>query len=282
MTMNFEKFMILSDIFIYPVKSLAGIRVSEWEVVETGLKYDRQWMLIDEQGQFLSQRRLPKMALIQTRLTDSELILSAPNSVDFHLPLESKGGATIQSTVWEDCCDAQHVSNAADSWFSKVLEMPCKLVYLPTETKRGVDLNYANDADRVAFSDGFPFLIVSENSLNALNAELANPVEMARFRPNLVIEGCEAYAEDFWREIQIGKIDFRLPKPCSRCSVPGINPHTAEVTKEPLTTLSRLRKWQNKIYFGQNALHNSVGILKVGDNVEIKNSGEKQPPIFES
>lgn len=272
--------MILNDIFIYPVKSLACIRVSEWEVVETGLKYDRQWMLIDEQRQFLSQRRLPKMALIQTRLTDSELILSAPNFADFYLPLESKGGAIIQSTVWKDCCDAQHVSNAADLWFSDVLEMPCQLVYLPTETKRGVDLNYANDADRVAFADGFPFLIVSENSLNALNAELEKPIEMVRFRPNLVISGCDAYSEDFWREIQISDIVFRLPKPCSRCSVPGINPETAEVTKEPLTTLSRLRKWQNKIYFGQNALHDSVGILKIGDNVEVKISGEKQPPIF--
>lgn len=271
---------ILSDIFIYPVKSLAGIRVSEWEVVETGLKYDRQWMLIDEYGQFLSQRRLPKMALIQTRLTDSALILSALNFDDFSLPLESKGGAIIQSTVWKDCCDAQHVSNEADAWFSAVLEMPCQLVYLPAETKRGVDLNYATDADRVAFSDGFPFLIVSENSLNALNAELENSIEMARFRPNLVISGCEAYAEDFWRKIQIGEMVFRLPKPCSRCSVPAINPHTAEVTKEPLTTLSRLRKWQNKIYFGQNALHNSCGTLKVGQSVEIKISGEKQPPIF--
>jgi uncharacterized protein YcbX len=270
----------LNDIFIYPVKSLAGIRVENWEVVETGLKYDRQWMLIDENVQFLSQRRLPKMALIQTQLTDSELILSAPNFADFHLPLESKGGAIIQSTVWEDCCDATHVSNAADAWLSAVLEISCQLVYLPIETKRGVDLNYAIENDRVAFSDGFSFLIVSENSLNALNAELENSIEMARFRPNLVISGCDAYAEDFWREIKIGDIDFRLPKPCSRCSVPAINPQTAEVTKEPLTTLSRLRKWQNKIYFGQNALHNSVGNLKIGQGVEIKISGEKQPPIF--
>lgn len=272
----------LSDIFIYPVKSLAGIRISEWDVVETGLKYDRQWMLVDENGQFLSQRRLPKMVLIQTRLTDSELILSAPNFSDFSLSLELKGGAIIQSTVWEDCCDAQHVSNDADAWFSAILEMPCRLVYLPTKTKRGVDLRYANNTDRVAFSDGFPFLIVSENSLNALNSELENSIEMARFRPNLVISGCESYAEDSWREIRIGEIDFRLPKPCSRCSIPGINPKTADVTKEPLTMLNRLRKWQNKIYFGQNALHNQNGNLKVGDIVEIKISGKKQPPIFES
>lgn len=271
--------MTLNDIFIYPVKSLAGIRVAQWDVVETGLRYDRQWMLIDENGQFLSQRRLPKMALIQTRLTDAELILSAPNFADFTLPLESSGGAIIQSTVWKDCCDAQHISNEADAWFSAVLDMQCQLVYLPPETKRGVDLTYANDADRVAFADGFPFLIVSENSLNALNSALEIPVEIARFRPNLVIAGCDAYAEDSWREIRIGNIDFRLPKPCSRCSVPAINPKTAEVGKEPLTTLSRLRKWQNKIYFGQNALHNQCGELKVGQDVDVKIIGDKLPPI---
>jgi uncharacterized protein YcbX len=273
--------MILSDIYIYPVKSLAGIRVEHWDVVETGLKYDRQWMLIDEQGQFLSQRRLPKMALIQTRVSESELILSAENFADLHLPLESKGGAIIPSIVWEDYCDALHVSNIADAWFSDVLQMPCKLVYLPTQTKRGVDLKYANEADRVAFSDGFPFLIVSENSLNSLNSQLENPVEMARFRPNLVISNCEAYAEDFWREIQIGSINFRLPKPCSRCSVPAINPHTAEVGKEPLTTLNRLRKMNGKIYFGQNALHDSCGDLKIGDAVTVRISGESNVIIEE-
>ncbi|MEI7839703.1 MAG: MOSC N-terminal beta barrel domain-containing protein [Methylococcaceae bacterium] len=269
----------LSDIFIYPVKSLAGIRVSQWDVVETGLRYDRQWMLIDENGQFVSQRRLPKMAMIHTRLTDSELILSAPDFADFTLSLEPQWGAIIQSTVWKDCCAAQHVSDAADAWFSAVLQQSCQLVYLPTDTKRSVDLNYANAVDRVAFADGFPFLIVSENSLHALNSALETPVEMARFRPNLVISGCAAYAEDSWREIQIGDLDFRLPKPCSRCSVPAINPQTAEVGKEPLTTLSRLRQWQNKIYFGQNALHNQSGKLAVGDNVKVKISGENQPPI---
>jgi len=261
--------MILSDIFIYPVKSLAGIRVESWDVVQTGLKYDRQWMLIDENGQFLSQRRLPKMALIQTRLTNSELILSTKNFADLYLPLELEGGEIIKSTVWEDCCDGLHVSNEADAWLSEVLQTTCKLVYLPTQTKRGVDLKYATQTDQVAFADGFPFLIISENSLNALNSQLETPVEMARFRPNLVVSGCEAYAEDTWREIKIGNIEFRLPKPCSRCSVPAINPKTAEVGKEPLTTLNRLRKIDGKIYFGQNALHNQQGRVTVGDMVNV-------------
>lgn len=266
--------MILSDIFIYPVKSLAGIRVENWEVVETGLKYDRQWMLIDENGQFLSQRRLPKMALIHTQLTESELILSAETFADLHLPLAFEGGEIIKSTVWEDCCDGLHVSNEADAWLSEVLQTTCKLVYLPTQTKRGVDLKYATQSDRTAFSDGFPFLIISQNSLNDLNSHLENPVEMARFRPNLVISDCEAYAEDSWREIKIGSIEFRLPKPCSRCSVPAINPITAKVGKEPLTTLNRLRKVNGKIYFGQNALHNQLGELKIGDKVNVACYGE--------
>lgn len=266
--------MILSDIFIYPVKSLAGIRVENWDVVQTGLKYDRQFMLVDENGQFLSQRRLPKMTLIQTRLTESELILSAKNFADLHLPLEPEGNEIIKSIVWEDCCDGLHVSNEADAWLSEVLQTHCKLVYLPLQTKRGVDLKYALQSDRVAFSDGFPFLIISENSLNALNAQLEIPVEMARFRPNLVVSGCSAYAEDTWREIKIGNIDFRLPKPCSRCSVPAINPFTAEVGKEPLTTLNRLRKVNGKIYFGQNALHNQLGALKIGDEVSVVSYGE--------
>jgi len=120
---------------------------------------------------------------------------------------------------------------------------------------------------------------VSENSLNALNDALEIPIEMARFRPNLVISGCEAYAEDTWREISIGNISFRLPKPCSRCSIPAINPQTGDVGKKPLTTLNRLRKWQNKIYFGQNALHNQCGELKIGDIIEVNTVGDKQPPI---
>ena len=266
--------MILSDIFIYPVKSLAGIRVENWDVVQTGLKYDRQFMLIDENGQFLSQRRLPKMALIQTRLTESELILSAKNFADLHLPLEPAGGEIIKSTVWEDCCDGLHVSDEADAWLGEVLQTTCQLVYLSTQTQRGVDLKYALQTDRVAFSDGFPFLIISENSLNSLNSQLENPVEMARFRPNLVISGCEAYAEDTWREIKIGNIEFRLPKPCSRCSVPAINPANAQVGKEPLKTLNRLRKLNGKIYFGQNALHNQLGALRIGDEVSVARYGE--------
>ncbi len=270
---------LLSQINIYPVKSLAGISVNSWPVNATGLVHDRKWMLIDHNRQFLSQRVLPGMALIKTALTDNSLILSSPDMENLCLELEPVGGDVINSTIWLDQCDARSVSKEADQWLSFVLKQECQLVYQPEEMIRPVDPAYAKPSDKVAFSDGFPFLIVSENSLTELNNQMQLNLPMARFRPNLVISGCPAYTEDGWREISIGEIDFRLPKPCSRCSVPTINPETAETGKEPLTTLNRTRKWQNKVYFGQNALHDQTGHLTIGDTVTIKLSGANQPPL---
>ena len=269
----------LSAITLYPVKSLTGISVTRWPVTKTGLQYDRKWMLIDKDAQFLSQRKLPRMALIKTALTDSHLILSASGKEDLLLPLTPTGGDVINSTIWHRQCDARSVSRDADQWLSDFLDLDCRLVYKSDEIIRPVDPRYARPTDNVAFSDGFPFLIISENSLVLLNQEMQLNLLMTRFRPNLVISGCPGYAEDSWREISIGTIEFRLPKPCSRCSVPTINPVTAQTGKEPLTTLNRIRKWENKIYFGQNALHNQCGILSVGDAVQVKVTGEKQPPI---
>jgi hypothetical protein len=269
----------LSDLIIYPVKSLAGIHLTRWQVTATGFQYDRKWMLIDNQGQFLSQRRLPKMALINTAITAEQLILSVPHQEDLVLSLAPTGGDIIVSTIWHDQCAARSVSPDADKWFSDFLETDCRLVYLPDNVIRTVDSKYAEATDQVGFADGFPFLIIAENSLVALNQAMQLDLSMNRFRPNLVIAGCESYAEDSWRDIRIGDIDFKLPKPCSRCSVPTIDPETAQTGKEPLTTLNRLRKWQNKVYFGQNAIHNKSGSLTVGDKVHIILTGEKQPPL---
>jgi len=270
---------ILSQIVVYPVKSLAGISANSWPVTEKGLQYDRKWMLIDHNRQFLSQRVVPTMTLIKTALTDKNLILSAPGMESLSLLLEPVDGQIINSTIWHDQCDARSVSTEADQWLSDFLHLDCRLVYQPDDLIRPVDPHYGQPTDKVAFSDGFPFLIISENSLAELNHQMQLSLPMTRFRPNLVISGCPGYAEDSWREISIGAIDFRLPKPCSRCSVPTIDPETAQTGKEPLTTLNRTRKWQNKVYFGQNALHDQPGHLTVGDAVRIKLAGAKQPPI---
>ncbi|MDP3878161.1 MAG: MOSC domain-containing protein [Methylobacter sp.] len=270
---------LLSGITVYPVKSLAGISANSWPVTEKGFQYDRKWMVIDNERQFLSQRKLPKMALIKTAIIDKNLILSAPDRKNLSLPLEPDDGHIINSTIWHDQCDARSVSTEADQWLSDFLNQDCRLVYQPDEVVRPVDPRYAQPTDKVAFSDGFPFLIIAENSLAALNHDMQLNLPMTRFRPNLVISGCPGYAEDSWREISIGAIDFRLTKPCARCSVPTIDPETAQTGKEPLTTLNRTRKWQGKVYFGQNALHNQCGRLTVGDAIKIKLTGAKQPPI---
>lgn len=269
----------LSTITLYPVKSLAGISVTSWPVTKTGLQYDRKWMLIDNAGQFLSQRKLPQMALIKTALTDRHLILSASGMDDLSLSLTPTDGDIINSTIWNDQCEARSVSLEADQWLSSFLNQNCRLVYQPDEMIRHVDPDYGSHTDNVAFSDGFPFLIISENSLASLNREMQLNLLKTRFRPNLVISGCPSYAEDSWREISIGGIDFRLPKPCARCAIPTIDPSTAQTGKEPLRTLNRIRKWQNNVYFGQNALHNQCGTLTVGDTVQVKVTGAKQPPI---
>ncbi len=271
----------LSEIIIYPIKSLAGISVKHWQINEKGLLYDRKWMLIDENNKFLSQRRLPEMALITTAMVNNTLVLSAPSMEDITLSLNnSNDGEEVITEIWRDQCPARCVSTAMDQWFSQCLKTPCRLVYQPEMVTRPVDPRYAKATDKVYFSDGFPFLIISEASLKSLNEAMRLELTMARFRPNLVIANCDAYAEDTWRKISVGEINFRLPKPCSRCSVPAINPISAEITKEPLTTLSRLRKWQHKVYFGQNALHDETGVLILGDSLVINEMGKAQPPLL--
>ncbi|MBK8814852.1 MAG: MOSC domain-containing protein [Methylococcaceae bacterium] len=270
---------LLSAIYIYPVKSLTGIPLQSWPVTETGLKFDRQWMLIDKENQFLSQRRLPRMALIKTALTENELVLTAPDMEELRLELNPTKGEIIRSTIWHDQVDTLAVSPEADKWFNRFLGISCRLVYQPESVIRPVNPQFAKSSDKAALSDGFPFLLISENSLTALNKAMNLELSMSRFRPNLVVSGCGSYAEDTWREISIGAIGFRLPKPCSRCSVPTIDPETAQTGKEPLTTLNRLRKSENKVYFGQNALHDNIGMLSVGDQVTIKRTGINQPHL---
>jgi len=271
---------LLNSISIYPIKSLAGISVNHWEINQNGLLYDRQWMLVDQDNQFLSQRRLTRMALIKTQLTDNTLQLTAETMPNISLKLSPpENPQSILVNIWKDQCLAQSVSNEIDEWFSEFLQTPCRLVYQPNQSIRAVDPKFAQATDQVSFSDGYPFLIISAASLDSLNQAMALDLEMARFRPNLVISDCEAYAEDYWREITIGNIGFRLPKPCSRCKVPTIDPNTTETTKEPLRTLNKLRKHNNKVYFGQNAIHNQQGIISVGDVLSIQKTGVAQPAL---
>lgn len=236
-------------------------------------------MLVDQDHRFLSQRRLPKMALIKTAIVDETLVLTAPATEPLTVPLHGHSSETLTTVIWNDACSAYGVSKTADQWFSRFLETNCRLVYQAEQSPRRVDPRYARTSDQTAFSDGFPFLIISENSLVSLNRQMEHPLPMVRFRPNLVLSGCSAYAEDRWRSIRIGEIGFRLPKPCSRCVVTTIDPATGETGKEPLRTLNRTRKWKQQVFFGQNALHNNTGHLSVGDQLQVYSTGPAQPPL---
>lgn len=256
----------VSELAIYPVKSLAPIAVQSASVQRFGLEHDRRWMVVDAGGKFLTQRQHPRMCLIQPVVQGGELRLLAKGMPDLAVPCA--GGDRRPVTVWDDQCMALDCGDAAAAWLSRFLAIDCRLVYFPDDEVRAVDTNYARPGDRTAFSDGFPLLLISQASLDDLNSRLDSPVAMTRFRPNLVVRGCEAFAEDTWRALRIGDVSFRIVKPCSRCTIPGIDPATGERGAEPLRTLADYRRRGDKIYFGQNVIADGLGELRIGMSVE--------------
>lgn len=262
--------MQLSQIWHYPVKSLRGKQLESTRVDARGIQYDRQWMLVDEQGAFLSQRQIPQMVLVKTHIEIRGLRLSAPGMQDLQVSDACDDLDAVTVKVWRDECEARFVDAEADSWLSEFLGHDCRLVYLPPGSVRQVDQDYAQAIDQVGFADGFPFLLIAQASLDDLNQRLPTPLPMERFRPNLVISGCDAYAEDSWRRIRIGELIFRVVKPCSRCVIPTIDPETGKRQgNEPLKTLLQYRKQGNLVMFGQNLLHDGVGSLSRGMPVEV-------------
>ncbi len=258
----------VSELAIYPVKSLGQIAVNNVRVGRFGFDMDRRWMVVDTDGYMITQRKKSRMCLIQPRLSENHLRLQAPDMLDLDI-FCSADLARRSVTVWEDQCRALDCGDQAAEWLSQFLDMECRLVFFPEDEVRQVDPAYAAPGDRTAFSDGFPILLISQASLNDLNRRLAMPVSMRRFRPNLVVAGCEPFAEDKWKKIRIGEITFRIVKPCSRCIVPNIDPDTAEKSAEPNRTLSSFRRRDNKIFFGQNVVANSQGKLELGMPIEI-------------
>ncbi len=259
----------LTGLFRYPVKSLRGAGLALATLDARGIRRDRRWMLVDQDGLFLSQRGLPRMTLVHTLMTSDHLTLQAPDMSDLVLPPESVDDEVVQVKVWRDECLARCVGEDADNWLSEFLHTECRLVYLPDDQIRQVDPDYAKEGDQTGFSDGFPLLLISEASLQDLNSRMSEPLPMERFRPNLVVAGCEPYAEDQWKRIRIGEIEFKLVKPCSRCAITTVHPETAQTGAEPLQTLSSYRRQGNKVYFGQNLIHTEIGELRLGMDVEV-------------
>ncbi len=258
---------VIHSLYIYPIKSCHGISVETAELVDTGFQYDRHWMLIDDEGQFLSQRQHAGMATIFTRIEGNSLIVSHQGMDDLSLPLQQPLQTAVDVQIWGDHCTASTVSDAADEWFSAVLQSSCRLVFLPADEPRQVDQDYAKPDQIVGFADGFPLLVMSLASIDELGKRLGETVTIERFRPNIVIAGCAAHAEDEWKNIHINDIVIDLAKPCSRCVIPSIDPQTAQKHPELLKTLAGYRRRDGKVYVGQNGLHRSHGRLSVGEHV---------------
>ena len=263
--------MHLSQINIYPIKSLKGISLNEARIEARGLSFDRRWMLVDEHNKFITQREFPKMATLAVEIHNDHLkVLNSHDRVD--APFEAYGDGTARVTVWGSTVKADVYQPVVNHWFSERLGLKCKLVRMPETTNRLVNPVYAvrKYEDTVSFADGYPFLLIGQGSLNDLNSRMAEPVPMNRFRPNFVVEGAEPFAEDKWKKIRIGETVFHIVKPCERCVIPTIDQTKGVKDKEPLKTLNTYRNFNGKVLFGQNLIAEKPGaLLKVGNKIEI-------------
>lgn len=261
----------ISELYIYPIKSLRGIALSHVEVTDRGFRYDRRWMLVDEHNNFLTQRQHPQMSLIKVRIRPDGLLVTHPIKGNMNIPfMQDHRMSREKVSVWSDICQGIVVGPAFDKWFSEALGVTCKLVYMPENTYRQVDRRYASRGYFTSFADGYPFLMIGQASLDDLNSRLVEPLPMNRFRPNIVFKGGNPYEEDLMKHIQVAGIDFYGVKLCSRCVLTTINQQTARKGKEPLKTLSTYRMKDKKIMFGQNLIHRGTGVIQVGNVLTVK------------
>jgi uncharacterized protein YcbX len=262
--------LFVQNLYLYPIKSLGGIAVQEAQVEERGFKYDRRWMLVDQSGEFLTQRQYPQLALLQVALSETQLEVffkgDPSRRIAFDLGLVSD--QELQVSIWGDQVLARVVSAEVSRWFSDFLQMELDLVVMPESSDRKMDPRYAVQEESVSFADGMPYVMIGQASLDDLNGRLLDPVGMDRFRPNLVFSGGEAYAEDQFKQLQIGEVEFQVVKPCARCVMITVDQEKGTKGKEPLATLATYRSQGSKVYFGQNAVALTQGIVRVGDPIQ--------------
>ena len=265
---------VLASIHIYPLKSGAPLTLDQAVVEKRGLARDRRWMLVDANGKFVTGRQQPRLTMIRALPLENGLRLSAPDMPDIDLAAPSSG-TRIESAVWGAPVKPLLADEAAHDWISAYMRAPHRLVHMDAACARPMkakyDGRYGNDDDEVSFADGFPLLLISQAALDQLNAKLAAPVPMLRFRPNLVVAGTAPHAEDHWKRIRVGAIEFEVLKPCVRCVFTTVEFERGafDPSGEPLRTLLKYRRSAEGVTFGQNLIPRGRGIVRRGDAVEV-------------
>ena len=234
-----------------------------------GLRHDRRWVIVDNEGKFISQRTHPRMALISGFFDGHSLALTAPGQDPLELEVP-EGKSRIAVAVWRDQVDAASADPEADRWLSHYLDHPCRLAFMDDACSRPISSPGGLPGETVSFADGYPCLLISNASLADLNGRLADPLPMDRFRPNLVVDGCEAFAEDRWRKMAVGKTVFRFAGRCPRCSVTTVNQASGQRhSEEPLRTLATYRQRESGVVFGVNLVPEKTGLIALGDQVTV-------------
>jgi uncharacterized protein YcbX len=265
----------LSALHIYPLKSCAPRTLDIAVVERRGLANDRRWMVVDVSGKFLTGRQQPRLTLIAATPEDGGLQLDAPGLPTLREPLPAANGARVRTAVWGAAVTPLLASDQANTWISTFLGAPCRLVYMDSACVRAVkekyDGQYGEDGDEVSLADAFPLLLISQGALDLLNSKVAQPLPMLRFRPNLIVDGTEPHAEDRWKRIRIGALEFDVVKPCTRCVFTTVDFEHGrfDPSGEPLRTLKTYRRSPDGITFGQNLIPRSTGTLRVGDALHV-------------
>jgi uncharacterized protein len=265
---------VVGALFVYPVKSCRGIALDRAQVEPRGLRHDRRWMIVDGEGMMVTQRTQPTLAQVEVVVDEEQaaLVLHAPGPGTLRLALAPRDGTAARVRIWSSEVEALDTGEEASRWASGLLGAPASVVFMPDQARRGINADYGRVGDVVSFADGFPMLVTSTASLDDLNARLDRPVPMNRFRPNLVVDGSSAWAEDQWKSARVGEVPVRLPKACDRCVITTTDQVTGERGVEPLRTLATFRKTGKKVYFGINAIPDAVGSIAVGDPFTVVES----------
>lgn len=260
----------LSALNIFPVKSCAPVALDAAVVEPRGLRHDRRWIVTDATGRFLTGRQHPRLTLLHATPDGDALALSAPGMPSLRLQAPA-AGARVDVVVWANTVAALPGSDVANAWVSAFLGMPARLAYMDDACAMPVNPDYSNAGDEVSFADAFPMLLISQGALDALNGKLAVPVPMLRFRPNFVVADTAPHAEDGWKRVRVGEVEFDVVKPCSRCVFTTVDFERGEFdpSGEPLKTLITYRRGERGVTFGQNIIPRGAGTVRVSDVVEV-------------